>query len=111
MQPCEATPKQLVCAPRKPDPSNMTKKQARSLARLGELCIQEAILGLLRAGPSEGLKLGKIRKPLRLPDQGRQATVVGQLRILESKGLVHQPEGERMEWALTAAGRNRPQMM
>ena len=73
---------------------------ARRLARIGEFHIQEAILSLLDTAPG-GLTFGIIANALALPDNGYNATITGQLNRLKEQGKVHQPGGERTEWALT----------
>ena len=57
----------------------------------------------------DGLKLGPIARFLALPEDGYDAIVTGQLHRLQAQGKVHQPGGERMEWALTDAERERRQ--
>ena len=57
----------------------------------------------------DGLKLGPIARFLALPGDGYEAIVTGQLHRLQAQGKVHQPGGERMEWALTDAERERRQ--
>ena len=86
----------------------MTESDARSLARTGEFHIQEAIMGLLDDA-ADGLMFGQLVRILALPDNGYDATVTGQLRSLQAQGKVHQPRGERTEWALTDAEKERRQ--
>lgn len=78
----------------------MDDREARRIARQGQFYLQEAILGLLERHP-EGLKLGPISRTLDLPEAGFNATVTGQLQLLEVDGKVHQPRGPYTEWTLT----------
>ena len=57
----------------------------------------------------DGLKLGSIADALALPEDGFDAIVAGQLHRLQAQGKVHQPGGERMEWAPTDAEREHRQ--
>ena len=86
----------------------MRENDARRLAHTGEFHIQEAIMGLLDDAP-EGLMHGQIVRILALPSDGHNATVTGQLHRLETRKKVHQPRGERTEWALTDSERERRQ--
>ena len=86
----------------------MRDSEARSLAEIGEFYIQTAILKLLEKR-EHGLLLGQIAAELALPEQGYNAVITGQLRRLKDQGRVHQPNGVRTEWALTAGERTRRQ--
>ena len=77
----------------------MSDKVRRRLAQSGEQQIQGAILSLLEQHP-DGLKLGKIAAVLQLTGQGYDAIVSGRLKELRKRGLVHQPRGPRMAWAI-----------
>lgn len=84
----------------------MSAREAKRLARTGEFYIQEAILTLLDGVP-EGLKLGDIAPVLGLPHTGYNASITGQLHRLRDLEKVHQPRGERTEWAMTDQERSR----
>ncbi len=86
----------------------MSPTEARRLARIGEFYVQEAIMGLLELAPG-GLMHGELVRVLGLPDDGHNATVTGQLHRLQEQKKVHQPYGERRQWALTDGERNRRQ--
>ena len=77
----------------------MSDKERRRLAQSGEQQIQRAILSLLEQHP-DGLKLGKIAAVLQLTGQGYDAIMSGRRKELRKRGLVHQPRGPRMEWAI-----------
>lgn len=57
-------------------------------------------MGLLELAP-RGLMHGELVRVLDLPGDGHNATVTGQLHPLQASGKVHQPYGERRQWALT----------
>ena len=84
----------------------MDDREARRIARQGQFHLQEAILGLLESHP-DGLLLGTISEALDLPEAGFNATVTGQLQLLEVDGRVHQPRGFKTEWLLTAPERKK----
>ena len=79
--------------------------EIRMLAEMGERLIQAAILNLLEKH-EEGLLLGKVAKPLGLPEQGYNAAITGQLHLLKEQGKVHQPRGAHTKWLLTPEERS-----
>ena len=74
---------------------------ARQLARQSQFYLQEAILEVLNATAQQGLLLGQIARILGLPNQGYNAAITGQLRVLCEQGKVEQPRGPKTEWTLT----------
>ena len=74
----------------------------RDIAKAGELCIQEAILGALEKHSEDGLSVVRIAVALDLKGKGCEKMIESHLKYrLKHAGKVYATRGTNPEWMLT----------
>lgn len=75
------------------------------IAKAGEFCLQEAILGALEQHPGKGRSAREIKGTLHLSGDGCEKMIESHLHRLKYAGKVCTTRGSNFVWCLTAAER------